>query len=263
MYRKLRDDAAWGTGTALAANATNYVDSNVAVGSAYEYESVNPPRLLRGAGYIYAGIQAPLVESRGKVILLVDNTFSVSLATELARLQQDLVGDGWTVLRHDVPRMAVDPANTSSNVWAARSNELASVKALITADYNADPTNVKAVFLLGHVPVPYSGKLAPDDHSNHLGAWPADMYYGDMSGIWTDSMEQHDGERHAELECARRRKIRSASSAVAPSSCRWAAWIWRTCRPFAQGETESAAPVPEQRPQLPAQVDYGGTTRVD
>src|SRR5262249_57416229 len=107
---------------------------------------------------------------------------------ELARLQQDLVGDGWTVLRHDVPRMVVDPANTSSSVWAARSNELASVKALIKADYTADTNNVTAVFFVGHVPVPYSGKVAPDGHSGHIGAWPADMFYGDMSGLWTDSI---------------------------------------------------------------------------
>jgi hypothetical protein len=188
VYRKLRDDSSWGTATLLAGNATNYVDSNVVVGSAYEYEVSKSASTYAGVGYIYAGIQAPLVDSRGKVVLVVDNTFTSSLALELARLQQDLVGDGWTVSRHDVPRMAVDPGDTSSTVWTARSNELASVKALVKADYSADTNNVKAVFLLGHVPVPYSGKIAPDDHSDHLGAWPADMYYGDMSGIWTDSI---------------------------------------------------------------------------
>ena len=150
------------------------------------YDHVNPALTYGGSGYIYAGIQVPLADSRGKVVLVVDSTVVPSLALELARLQQDLVGDGWTVLRHDVPRMAVDPANTSSNVWTARSNELASVKALIKSDYSADTNNVKGVFLLGHVPVPYSGKIAPDGHSEHLGAWPADMYYGDMSGLWTD-----------------------------------------------------------------------------
>jgi len=74
------------------------------------------------------------VEARGKVVLLVDNTLATNLVMELARLQQDLVGDGWTVLRHDVARMAVDPANTSSNVWAPRSNELATIKGFIKAD---------------------------------------------------------------------------------------------------------------------------------
>jgi hypothetical protein len=187
VSRKLRDEAAWGTGVTLAANATNCVDSDVVVGSTYEYDVSKSASTYYGEGYIYAGIQAPLMEYRGKVVLLVDNTFTSSLAMELGRLQQDLAGDGWTVLRHDVPRMTVDPANTSSSVWAARSNELASVKALITADYNADPTNVNTIFLFGHVPVPYSGDLAPDDHIDHLGAWPADVYYANLTGPWTDS----------------------------------------------------------------------------
>ncbi len=187
LYRKPRDAAAWGPGTTLPGNATNYVDSNVVAGSTYEYRVRKSTANYQGEGYLYGGLEVPLVESRGKVILVVDNTHAASLSNELSRLQQDLRGDGWTVLRHDVPRMAVDPANTSSNVWPARSNELASVKALITADYAADPINVKAVFLLGHVPVPYSGVLAPDSHGNHVGAWPADVYYGDMDGTWTDS----------------------------------------------------------------------------
>jgi MBG domain (YGX type)/Bacterial Ig domain/Bacterial Ig-like domain (group 3) len=187
LYRKPRDAASWGAGTALPANAANFVDSNVVAGAAYEYRITKEAPGYQGEGCIYAGLTLPLVETRGKVILVVDNSMAAGLATELAHLQQDLVGDGWTVLRHDVERAAVDPANTSSSVWAARSNELAQVKALITADYNADPVNVRAVFLLGHVPVPYAGSLEPDGHSDHLGAWPADVFYGDMTGAWTDS----------------------------------------------------------------------------
>ena len=194
LYRKGRDDTSWGTAMmTFTGIATSYTDTNVAVSGAYEYRLSKSASGYTGVGYIFAGIQVPLVESRGKVILLVDNTFTTSLATELGRLLQDLVGDGWTVLRHDVPRMAVDPANTSSSVWAARSNELANVKALITADYNADPTNVKAVFLFGHVPVPYSGDIAPDEHVDHTGAGPADVYYANLTDTWTDSSTWDQG----------------------------------------------------------------------
>jgi hypothetical protein len=42
-------------------------------------------------------------------------------------------------------------------------------------------------YVLGHVPVPYSGNIAPDGHSGHIGAWPADGYYGEMNGAWTDT----------------------------------------------------------------------------
>ena len=154
VYRKYRDSTSWGSPITLATTATNYTDTNVVFGGAYEYALAKSAAGYSGYGFIYSGIQVPLVESRGrKIVLIVDDTFSAILSNELTRLQQDLVGDGWTVLRHDVPREAVDPANTNANVWAARSNEVANVTALIAADYQADPTNVQAVFLFGHVPV--------------------------------------------------------------------------------------------------------------
>jgi hypothetical protein len=172
VYRKALDDASWGPGTVLSGSITNFVDNNVTDGFAYEYQIVKTNSTFNGYGYVYAGIDAPLTESRGTVILLVDNTMAPGLVTELTRLQQDLVGDGWTVLRHDVARTSAVP----------------DIKAIIQADYQADPANVNTVFLFGHVPVPYSGDIAPDGHvPDHRGAWPADVYYGDMDGTWTDN----------------------------------------------------------------------------
>ncbi|MDB6065506.1 MAG: Fibronectin type domain protein [Pedosphaera sp.] len=172
VYRKPQMGTNWGTGTLLAGTTTSYVDNNVTNGGAYEYQIVRQTSLYNGYGYIYAGLNAPLTEWRGKVLLVVDNTYATNLSSELTRLQQDLVGDGWTVLRQDV----------------ARTQSVASVKALIQAQYTADTNNVKAVFLFGHVPVPYSGDIVPDGHEpDHHGAWPADLYYGDMTGVWTDT----------------------------------------------------------------------------
>jgi len=188
VYRKPRDSANWGLPISLAPNATSYVDTNVVPGVAYEYAVFKDTDTYFAEGYILTGVQAPAAEQRGKVVLLVDNTLPSELALELARLQHDLAGDGWSVIRHDVERAAVDPANTSPGVWSARSNELASVKALIQSEYDTDPANVKAVFLLGHLPVPYSGDLNPDGHADHKGAWPADPYYGDMTDTWSDSL---------------------------------------------------------------------------
>lgn len=172
VYRKRLNDTNWGAGTLLSGSATSYTDNNVTNNGTYEYQIVRATALYNGYGYIYAGINAPLVESRGKVILVVDNTYSTNLDFELDRLQQDLVGDGWTVLRLNV----------------ARTNTVTSVKALIQSLYNADTNNVNTVFLFGHVPVPYSGDIVPDGHApDHQGAWSADVYYGDMHGIWTDT----------------------------------------------------------------------------
>ena len=183
VYRKLVADPFWGSPLAtLPSGALDYEDTNVTVGAAFEYQvevltdyypypNGIASQWLTAYGYCYAGIDAPLIENRGKIILLVDNTFTVPLSNELARLQQDLVGDGWTVLPHDV----------------SRADSVPSVKALIQADYNADPVNVRSVFLFGHVPVPYSGAINPDGHTDHLGAWPADVYYGELDGDWPDN----------------------------------------------------------------------------
>ncbi len=171
VYRKTWTATTWGAAIAtLPGSATGFTDTNVTAGASYEYQVTRQANVF-GYGYIASGISLPLVEDRGIVVLVVDETYAGDLSTELGRLQQDLVGDGWTVIRHDVARTATVP----------------SVKALIKADYQAAPTRVTTVFLFGHVPVPYSGNLAPDGHGDHIGAWPADLYYGDMDGIWTDT----------------------------------------------------------------------------
>jgi hypothetical protein len=151
-------------------SATSWLDSTVLYGLRYEYwfsKSGTPA----AKNVLTVGVQAPLQDQRGAVVLLVDATKVAVLGARLDRLVEDLAGDGWTVLRHDV-----GPAQSA-----------ASVKALIAADVAANPGQVQAVFLLGHVPVPYSGSLAPDGHPDHQGAWPADCYYGELHGPWTDT----------------------------------------------------------------------------
>ena len=169
IYRKGQSDTSWGSGTTLSGSTTSFVDNNVVVGGTYEYQIVKSATAgYTGYGYIYSGIDAPLVDNRGKIVLVVDNSFTASLSNELVRLQSDLAGDGWTVLRRDVSRNDT-PAN---------------VKAQITAAYQADPANVKAVFLFGHVPILHSGSLNVDGHQAR--PMPADTYYGDMDGAWNN-----------------------------------------------------------------------------
>jgi hypothetical protein len=173
IFRKLKGGTSWGSAIGTAAStATQFVDNAVSINTSYEYKVVRTTSNLgSGQGYVNAGIAVDMVEDRGKMVLLVDNTFTTSLATQLAQLQSDLEGDGWKVIRHDVSRTA----------------PVTSVKALVVNAYNADPTKVNAVFIVGHVPVPMSGNLAPDGHGEHYGAWVADVYYGEMNGTWTDN----------------------------------------------------------------------------
>lgn len=174
VYRRLKGEVAWNLLATLGNTDTSYADSTAAAGVEYEYwmqrtyTGISPATAM---GYLSAGVGVPMVEARGKLLLVVDSTMVTPLAPEIAQLQADLAADGWVV----------------QTITATRTDTAANVKAQILAAYNADPVQMRMVYLLGHVPVPYSGNIAPDGHSDHVGAWPADGYYGDMDGAWTDA----------------------------------------------------------------------------
>ncbi len=172
--RKLINQTQW-QAIALPGNATTFTDVNVTPGVGYEYIVIKrgtgtPAQRI---GLTYAGIEVLPALYRGRLILVVDDALSGPLAAELDRLVGDLRGDGWQVVRRDI-----DVATST----------VPSVKALIRSEYESDPDNTVAVLLLGNIPVPYSGNIAPDGHPDHQGAWPTDYYYGDMDeDAWTDN----------------------------------------------------------------------------
>ncbi|MEM1215429.1 MAG: T9SS type A sorting domain-containing protein [Bacteroidota bacterium] len=149
------------------ATATSYTDNDVERGVLYEYRIRRDPA---GWGYLFSGIEVPAVEARGGVLVLVDDRFGVSLETEISQLTRDLRLDGWTV---DVQLISSD-------------SSVAFVKQVIQDRYAASNEQLEALYLLGHIPVPYSGNQNPDGHANHRGAWPADVFYGELDGTWTD-----------------------------------------------------------------------------
>lgn len=138
--------------------------------SSYEYQVVANGSIT-SYGYILAGINAKPIHSRGILILLVDSLFIDSCKTELNTLMKDISGDGWQIIRHNIARTTGDTT----------------VHMIIANDYQTY-NNVTAALIIGHIAVPYSGNLVPDGHiPNHKGAWPADVYYANMDGPWTDS----------------------------------------------------------------------------
>lgn len=179
IYRKTKSSTNWGTAKAtLAGTATSYVDNDVSVGAAYEY-SVQKSDTTNPIGYIYVGVNEPAIHNRGALLLLIDSTFSDSCSSEITTLVQDLSGDGWEVI-------------TKSFL---RSQTVATVKSFITTTAQQN-SSLAAVYILGHIAVPYSGNIAPDGHTvansganSHEGAWPADAYYGDLDGSWTDASQ--------------------------------------------------------------------------
>ena len=179
ISRKLRTEKGWGPAIAVARTATAWTDTAVSIGIQYEYQVRRTSTIASAAsaaltsyGYLCAGIRVLPADHRGTVVLVVDSSQALALESELSRLQDDLVGDGWKVLRHDVARTA----------------PVTAVKALIQGDYETAPDEVRAVLLFGHVPVARSGEIAAGGHPDvHRGAFPADLYYGEMDGVWTDT----------------------------------------------------------------------------
>jgi len=118
--------------------------------------------------HTYSGIKVPFIESRGTVLLLVDDFHTPLISQELFRLEVDLICDGWKVTRLEV----------NSNI------AVTAVKEQIVNAYQADPT-INSIFLFGHIPVPYSGNIM-SAHANHCGAYPTDVYYAELDDEWTD-----------------------------------------------------------------------------
>ena len=118
--------------------------------------------------HIFAGIRYEPPETWGTVLVLVDASVGDSIAAELGRLEIDLIKEGYRVQREEVPHGTPVPA----------------VKDIIVAACQNEPS-IATLLLLGDIAVPYSGDVRAA-HADHFGAWAADLYYGELDGLWTD-----------------------------------------------------------------------------
>jgi hypothetical protein len=151
----------------LKSTSTEYDLGELIPGEEYSY-------LIRkndyGEGIITLGIELPAIHERGRCLLAIDDTLGIPLKTEIAQLMKDLEMDGWEVDTLLIPR----------------STNAVTLKAKVINWYDSVYDNSQTLFILGHIAVPYSGNKAHDGHSIHKGAWPADVFYGELNGIWTD-----------------------------------------------------------------------------
>jgi hypothetical protein len=179
------------------ARTSIFTDTTARPGQTYGYRVLRngrPPLELCVAH------DTPPPSDRGRALLLVDETLVESLTASLARYRADLIADGWEVVQHRVPRhVDADPQDFDCRRYDAealpknRANLLA-IKALIRREHEAHPGRTQVAVLIGHPTIPQSGWAAEDGHVNcedpagiHLGAWPADLFYGDLTGTWTDT----------------------------------------------------------------------------
>lgn len=184
IYKRLSRDDQWGNPIiSLAGTDSSYTDSNIVVGEAYEYRFFKSQGSnLVSLGYLYAGVQKQAYESEGHIILLIDTSYAAALDMEIDRLESDLRAEAWSVSRK----------------YVSRSESPEDIKDELFRSYIDRSEDIKSIFIIGHVPVPYCGDFSsfsgtppPDGHvegsGNHTGAWPSDSYYGDFFGNYTDN----------------------------------------------------------------------------
>lgn len=178
LFRKEKDESDWTFGGEFGdPNVTAYQDT-ILEGVYYEYmiarnfTNTNNQTNQVAFGFLATGINYLKPIFNGQVIVVEDSLSTVGLTPEVDRFIDDLHGDGWCVKRLKCNGSLDNPP---------------AIRTRIQTLYNAAPDEVTTVVLLGRVPVPYSGDINPDAHADHKGAWPADGYYGDMTGTWTDN----------------------------------------------------------------------------
>lgn len=200
IFKRIYNSGDWGSSIAnLTGNDTIYLDNDVDTAINYEYaiekttsltDPFDRPNLLKGYAYISTAYKKPAVHSRGVMGLIVTEYIESSLSAEVSVLIQDLTADGWKVFKEVISSSA----------------SVSDVSSLVKVKYNQVGCN--ALYLLGNVPVPYSGLFCedpdypgpPDGHgrtdaNSHCGAWSSDVYYGVIDGAWTDEDSTTLGKR--------------------------------------------------------------------
>lgn len=153
----------------------------------YMIRKVNTMNQIEAFETVTVGYEVELPNKKDGILILIDSEHESELISELTLLKDDLESEGWTV----------------SMMSVARDMTAAEVKAMILDFNSTEKEKLTTLYLLGHIPVPYSGfyslsghASAPDGHNegggNHTGAWSADLYYGDLDGNWTDATVNYE-----------------------------------------------------------------------
>lgn len=173
-----------GPDATLPGTSNSFTDVSTKLGTDREYFVCKIlSKTIESRGYIYAGNSVLSKPNKGHIVLLIDSAYIKALAKEITILQTDLLGSGW------FPKV----------MYAGRNEKPSAIHNRMKSYIDGVIIRPKSLYIIGHVPVPYSGNFSssgdrppPDGHvegaGNHTGAWPADLYYGDFVGDWSDNL---------------------------------------------------------------------------
>lgn len=174
VFAKSSNGKGWDLLATLSGTDTSYVDTSYSVGTVKEYRVSRTSSNytgFTGNGYILSGFNVPANPQLGTVLVIIDSNYVLPLKKEINKYLAQIEYEGYKVIRYT----------------AARNAKVSDIKSWIFQQWLSDSNSIKSIFLLGRIPVPYSGNFRPDGHLDHTGAWPADLYYGNFYSSWTDA----------------------------------------------------------------------------
>lgn len=183
LYKKTKQDTSWGQPIFFAEEQdSSYIDFNIKEGKLYEYRLIKYTKDSLGYAYLFGGVNYQPSKNKGDILLLIDSAAVNIIADNLFIYKQLLISEGW------LPCVA--PISAQSTVKEVKE---------IIIEYNQTLDSLTTVLLMGNIAVPHSGNINPDGHTDHKGAWPADVYYGDIDGLWTDSIVHNNKSTYPRL----------------------------------------------------------------
>jgi len=173
VFKRLGPKTDWLLLDSVNGTVNSYLDKGLFLGQVAEYRVSKSKKTFSfyANGYLLTGFEVAPKLNLGKVLMVIDSNYSVPLKSKIAEYKDQLIREGYTIVSKVV----------------LRSEKVSNIKSWIYSQWQSDSLNIKSVFLLGHVPVPYSGNYNPDGQTDHTGAWPADMYYGNFYSNWSDN----------------------------------------------------------------------------
>ncbi len=190
--RVLKRGLAEPTWTLLKKNiqSASLIDYGIEANKLYEYKvfaeyNDNFKKYLTRSIVVSTGTRSK--EASGLLAVVVDESILNSIQSNLNNLQKHWIADGWKVKIIPAPRNSNNQKNQLDNF-----KKIKAVKDQLKALYtNPDEPNnrLSSIFLVGHVPIPYSGRFNPDGHFHR--SWESDLFYGDLvdDEMWTDSQD--------------------------------------------------------------------------
>lgn len=185
IYRRTFNDTSFTLIATLKTTDPNIYIDRVDAGVKYEYYATNTHNhpdsqfAYKPTAYVLGSTELP--EQRGTLALVIEEGLESKISPELQIFEDDLVGEGWEVVQMSATR--------STDIWKTAADSVPAIvlKEKLRALQQQTGGKLKGLILLGHVPIPRSGLSGIDGHDDNQGAWPADLYYGDFTGKWTDA----------------------------------------------------------------------------